>query len=407
MLHRRFGKSVFAINEMIDKALRCELPYPVYGYFAPTFRLVEEIAWGYFQQFLKDVPGVEYNQQKLRIKIPRPWRGDHIYIQLKSTDDPDAVVGKYYDGGVLDEYQSMNPVVFNRLIPTLSDRKGWLIIIGTPRGDNDLVKKLNTYKDHPQWYTVKIKASESGVIPDEELQIMKDSMLPEEYEQELECSETAALIGSYYGTILEQITENKQIGNFPFDNNLEVDTAWDLGMNDLNTIWFFQQKNNQIFIIDYYTHSGKGLPYYANELLKKPYNYRYHYCPHDIQVRDLSQINGITREEVLYNSGIKRGSIITVPRCSNVAENINAVRQTLPLCFFNEPLVLEGVKCLRNFQRKFDQDKQTFADKPLHNWASHGADAFAMLARGRREPDAIRKNKPLQTMANTDYNVFG
>lgn len=403
MLHRRFGKSVFAINEMIDQALRNNKKYPVYGYFAPTFNLVEEIAWGYFQQFLKEVPGVEFNQQKLRIKIHRQQLGDHITIQLKSTDQLTAAIGKYYDGVVLDEFQDTNPIFFNKLMPTTSDRQGWMIILGTPRGDDDLTRKLNMFKDNPQWFTCKVRASESGVIPPEELEIQRLSMLPEQYELEFECNETAALTGSYYGTIIEQLHNDKRIGIYPHDPNFEVDTGWDLGMNDLNTIWFVQQIRGEVRIIDYITDSSKGLGHYVSELYKKPYVYRYHYLPHDVKVRELG--SGLTREETLYNLGLKRGSIVIADKLG-VLDGINAVRQLLPTCTFNEVTTELGLKCLRNYQRKYDDKKQTFLKEPLHNWASHGADGFRTLAVALKPPtkDMIRNSLPQQAIV--DYNIF-
>lgn len=404
LMHRRFGKSVFAINETIDKALRCTHKYPVYGYFAPTFQLVEEIAWGYFQQFLKNVPGVEFNQQKLRVKIPRPWLGDHITIQLKSTDNPDSTIGKYYMGVVLDEYQSMSPVVFNRLLPTLSDYQGWCIIIGTARGDNDLSKKFKEFSSNPNWFCKKIRASESGVLPQEELDILRSTMLPEEYAQEMECDETAALIGSFYGTLIEQAIKEGRVGIYSHDPGIEVDTAWDLGMNDLNTIWFIQQKGGRVFVIDYLSDSGKGLSHYVSELMKKPYVYRYHYLPHDVKVRELG--TGKTREDTLYDLGIKRNSIVIAEKMGKL-DGINAVRNLLPKCSFDELRTEQGLKCLKNYQREFDAKLQTFKPTPLHNWASHGSDAFRTLAVAIKPESDMIRNTIATTQAITEYNPFG
>lgn len=405
MLHRRFGKSVFAINEMIDQALRNMKPYPVYGYFAPTFTLVEEIAWSYFKQFLKDVPDVDYNQQKLRIKIFRKNMGDHITIQLKSTDSINAAVGKYYDGTVLDEYQDINPIFFNKLMPTLSDRKGWLIILGTPRGDDDLTKKLNAFKDHASWYTCKIRASESGVISEEELEIQRASMLPEQYELEFECNESAALVGSYYGSIMEELLSTNKIGIYPHDPSFEVDTAWDLGMSDLNTIWFVQQVHGEVRVIDYLSNNGKGFDFYVGEMFKKKYVYRYHYLPHDIRVRELGSTTGTTREDSLYSLGIQRGSVVIAEKLSPL-EGINVVRMLLPRCTFNLATTEEGVKCLRNYQRVYDPMKQVYAKTPMHNWASHGADGFRTLALALKPPSSEIRRNSLPQQAITEYNCF-
>lgn len=403
LVHRRWGKSVFAINEMIDKALRNELPYPIYGYFAPTYSLVEDIAYSYFKQFLKDVPGVEYNQQKLRIKINRPDKGDHIIIQLKSTDSVTSAIGRYYDGVVLDEKQDQDPIFFNKLMPTLSDRKGWMIILGTPRGDDPLTKQYHTFKNDPTWFVTKIRASESGVIPQDELEIQKASMLPEQYALEFECDETAALVGSYYGTDIAKLVEDKKVGVYPHDPNFECETAWDLGMSDLNTIWILQQIRGEIRVIDYISDNGKGLDFYVGLLYQKRYIYNRHYFPHDIRVRELG--TGITREETLYNLGLQRGSVVIAEKMS-ILDGINAVRMLLPKCTFNESTTMEGIKCLRNYQRNYDAMKQTYAKTPLHNWASHGADAFRTLAVAIKPPMEQMRRNSLPLVAATDYNVF-
>jgi len=403
MCHRRFGKSVFAINEMIDQALRCNQMYPIYIYYAPTYSLVEDIAWAYLKQFLKDVPGVEWNQQKLRAKIDRPDRGDHIIIQLKSADSLTSAIGRYADGVVLDEYQDINPIFFNKLMPMLADRKGWMIILGTPRGDCDLTIKLNMFKSTAGWFTCKIKASESGVISQEELDIQRMSMLPEQYALEFECDETAAMIGSYYGSDVEKLIEGKRVGVYPHDPSFECETAWDLGMSDLNTIWIIQQIRGEVRVIDYISDNGKGLDHYVGLLYKKRYIYSRHYMPHDIRVRELG--TGVTREQTLYNLGIPQGTIHVAEKMG-VLDGINAVRMLLPRCTFDEPNTTEGLKCLRNYQRVHDAIKQTFSRTPLHNWASHGADAFRTLAVAIKPPmEQMRRNR-LITQASADYNVF-
>lgn len=415
VFHRRFGKSVFAINEMIDRALRNTKSYPVYGYFAPTFSLVEEIAWVYFQEYCKDIPGVKFNQQKLRITIDRPEYGDFITIQLKSTDKPDSVIGKYYDGAVLDEYQSMDPDVFNKLFPTLSDRQGWLIIIGTARGTNDLYRKHELAKKNPgEWFTMVLKASETKIIPESELALARAAMLPEQYEQEYESSFSSALVGSYYGSILEEMTRNKQIRRVLHDPALDVDTSWDLGMDDSMTIWFVQQLGSEKRIIDYYEFNGKGLDHYINFMNKKPYVYRYYIMPHDIEVRELG--TGKSRKEVLISFGIKEHQIIVVPKM-DPRDRINAARLALPTFYINDTGwtdergklngCAQGLDALRNYARSYDQKTQKFSDKPDHNWASHGADSFGTLCFGLKPPgDPARMNK-MYTTAKTEYNIYG
>lgn len=403
VLHRRFGKSVFAINEIIDRALRTKNPNPVFGYFAPTFTLVEEIAWAYFKQFLKDIPGVEFNSAKLRITIQRPWLNDYVTIQLKSTDNPDSAIGKYYDFVVLDEYQSISPEFFPKLLPTLSDRKGGLLILGTPRSRNDLYDKHQLAKKFPnEWYTLVLKASESGVIPQEELNIQRASMLEEEYLQEFECSFTSALVGSYYGKVMEELEQKGQITSVNYDPHLDVDTFWDLGMDDSTTIWFVQQGRDGVRIIDYLEDNGKSLAHYVGEINRKPYNYRYHTFPHDVRVREMG--TGKSREEILRSLGIRQLDV--APKLP-INDGINAVRMLLPTCWFDKTKCHKGLEALRFYQREYDSTNKKYKDKPKHDWASHGCDAFRVLAMCLKPPTNQLKRLSLPRKVNSDYNIFG
>lgn len=404
--HRRWGKTVFSVNEMLDRALRCELEHPQYAYIAPTYMQAERVAWAMLQKYTKDIPGVEYNQQKLTCKIPRPHRGDFIKIMLLGAENYDSIRGIYLDGAILDEFATMDPQAWSKVVrPALSDRIGWCIFIGTPAGQNHLYDAyLTALKNPDTWYACIHKASTSGVIPPEELAAMRAEMTENEYEQEMECSFTAAIVGAYYAKYLVQAEKDKRIGIVSHDPSLLVDTAWDLGVSDTTTIWFVQQFRQEIRIIDYIEQSGEGLPYYVKALRDKhraAYNYRDHHWPHDGGSRDLS--TGKERSTTMRDLGVR----VKVHPRHTPADGIDAVRRLIPRCHFDAVKCERGLSALKNYQQKWDSKNKIFLDQPLHNWASHGADGFRQLAMSLRPgDDRLADKRNLPRRAETEYDLF-
>lgn len=405
--HRRFGKTVFSVNEMIDRSLRCELKDPQMAYIAPTYGQAEKIAWQMLKNHTRMIPGVEYNEAKLRCVIPRPWRKDRITIYLLGAESPDTIRGIYLDGVIFDEYATMDPRIWGEVVrPALSDRRGWAIFIGTPAGKNHFYDVYQIAQENKtgNWYSCIHKASTSGILSAEELVDMRAEMSDEQYEQELECSFTAALIGAYYGKELELAEKQGRIGQVPFDPALLVDTFWDLGVNDSTTIWFIQQYRQEVRVIDYLEMSGEGIPYYAKKLKedhRKDYCYRSHYWPHDGAARDLS--TGEARETTARGLGIK--PLIILPK-HNLKDGIDAGRLLIRRAYFDLEKCSRGLDALRSYQQKYDSKNKIYMDQPLHNWASHGADAWRSVAMGLRPGPDRDPRKGLPTRAKNDYNIF-
>lgn len=401
--HRRFGKTVFAIMETIDRALRCELKNPQCAYIAPTYGQAKRVAWEYMKDFTKHIPGAKAHEQELRIDIPRPDRGDKIRFMLLGADNPDSLAGIYLDGAVLDEYSLMNPVVWSTLIrPALSDRLGWAIFIGTPRGQNHFYDLYTAAEKESMenWFAAIYKASETGVVAQDELDDAKMTMSEEEYEQEYECSWTAALRGSYYGKYIVELEEKGRVTDVPYDPAVLVDTYWDLGIGDSTTIWFIQQVGKEVHVIDYLEHSGVGLEWYARELKNKPYAYGDHYIPHDGAAKELG--TGVSRQETLLKYGIRS----RIVKRQSVDDGINAVRVVLPYCWFDKEKTSDGLNALKNYQRLWDNKKAMFLDKPHHDWSSHAADAFRMFGLSYRPSKTAYRDKPLPRMSVSDYSIL-
>lgn len=376
--------------------LKNEKPNPRYAYFAPYYSQAKKIAWDYLKAYTRNIPGTTFNEQELRADLPG---GRRIFIA--GADNPDAHRGIYLDGCILDEYAQMHPLIWTEVVrAALSDRMGFCIFIGTPKGRNGFYDLYEMAKKNPAWYAQVFKASETGIIPKEELEALRIEMGEDAFNQEFECSFDAAVKGCYYGREMAAAHATGKVRSIPYDPALGVITAWDLGIGDSTAIWFAQRLFREVRIIDYLEVDGKGIPDIVKLLKEKPYVYTTHLLPHDAAARELG--TGKSRMEVLSNLGI-RGDVM--PRLG-VDDGIQAARNLIPLCFFDEMKVHRGIECLREYRREWDDKRQIFHNKPLHNEYSHGADAFRMLAIGiDRERPLVQPKR--QDQAITDYEIFG
>ena len=151
--------------------------------------------------------------------------------------------------------------------------------------------------------------------------------------------------------------------------------------------------------MDYYENAGQSLEHYITWLQEKGYDKYEHILPHDVEVRELG--TGKSRKEMLEEGGLD----ITVAPKLGVEDGIQAVRQLLKNCYFNEKSTNVGLNCLRNYRRVFNEKLNTYQEKPLHDWSSHCADAFRYLAVGLNTNNSIKRsdwNQPYDTTLNKE-----
>jgi hypothetical protein len=381
--HRRFGKTTLALYVLIHDAYACRLPAPRYAYIAPLFRQAKSIAWDLLRRLLTPLPGVKFNEAELRVDLHTGAR-----IQLFGADSPDTLRGLYFDGVVLDEAAQMRPRLWPEIVrPALADRQGWAIHISTPLGHNAFYDLYQQAQDDPLWHTALYRASETGIVPEAELASARAVMAPEQYAQEFEVSFESALIGSYYGSYLETAQAEERLTTVPWQSHLPVHTAWDLGVSDATAIWFVQPVGSALHVIDYLEATDHGIEWYARALQAKPYVYGRHYFPHDIAARDWSQ-DGRTRLQIAESLGLRPA--VVVPQGA-VANGIQAVRTLMPRFWFDQGHCHEGLEALKAYRREWDEQKRTWKDTPLHDFACHAADALRTFAMGYTE-----ERKPLR-----------
>jgi hypothetical protein len=400
--HRRFGKTVYAVNELIDRLLHCTHKNPQGAYIAPTYSQAKRVVWQYFKDFTACFPNRKVHEGELRIDIPMPT-SDHpdsfFRIMLLGADNPDNIRGIYLDHAVLDEYGDQHPQVWTQVVrPALSDRKGGALFIGTPKGANHFQDiYLKAKLDAKNWHRAIFKASETKVIDPEELESSRLTMAESDFEQEFECSFSAQLKGAYYGAQIRRAENEGRVCKVPYDLNAEVHTYWDLGIGDTTVIWFAQMVGKEVHFIDYYEASGVGLEHYAALIKSKPYNYGEHLLPHDGGARELG--TGVTRQETLRNMGI---TPIYVQKRHKLDDGINASRILINRSWFDVNKCERGITALKNYQRKWDEKNQIFSPKPLHDWSSHAADAFRTCGMGMRADMTSMDKRALPRQASMD-----
>ena len=398
VMHRRAGKTVWAINHLIKLALTSGKKNFRGAFFSPTRVQSKLIGWDYLKEFSRVIPGMKFNETELRADFPNGAR-----ITLFGAENPDASRGQFFDQVVCDEYAQMDARMFAEIIrPAIADRLGSCTFIGTPAGmGNNFYDLFEEAKSLPDWFTCVFKASETGLVAKEELESAKKLMTEDQYAQEFECSWTANISGSIYGKIIQKMEEENQISNFPYDPGYPVDCYFDLGISDKTVILFTQQVGRALIIINCYADSNKSLDYYADYIRKTEYNIRNYVFPHDIEQRELS--TGHSRKEYAYSMGMQ--PIKVCPKLS-LEDGIHAGQILLAKTYIDRQKCKPFLDAMKWYHRKWI-DKQRIFSKPVHDHSSHYADAWRTCAVAMQELD-FNQNKKLDRYAiGTNYNPLG
>jgi hypothetical protein len=380
--HRRCGKTVACINDLIYKALIEGKEDGRYAYLAPYYAQAKSIAFDYLMRFSEPVRA-NHNVSELWVELINGAR-----IRLFGADNPDALRGLYLDGVVLDEFADMKPSTWGAVLrPLLADRKGWAVFIGTPKGHNQFYDVYNNATKDESWYVKTLRASQTGLLDKEELEDAAKMMSQDQYLAEFECDFESAIVGAYYGKELRVITDSGRITDVEHDPLFPVHTAWDLGYSDDTSIWWYQVVHGEIRVLDYHSSNGQAIAYYTGliQAKEREYNYVYgtHWLPHDARAKTLASGGKSIIEQLSVKIPIEKMKI--VPSLS-LQDGIQASRLALLRCWFDTKCD-DGIECLRQYQREYDEDKKVFRDKPRHDWTSHGADAFRMLSIAWREEE--------------------
>lgn len=399
--HRRAGKDLLGINFCAEQA---QLRRGTYWHCLPTYAQGRKIVWNEIMRFKQPFPKelIETTHDKdMMVQFKGDESGPGSIYQVVGTDDIDRLVGGNPVGIVFSEFSISDPAAWNLLQPVLRENKGWALFIFTPRGHNhgyDLAqlarKSMETDK---RWFFQQLTVLDTihegkRVVTEEDIQQDRDDGMPEELvNQEYFGSWDAPLVGAYYSKEMTEARAQDRIGNVPYEKKLPVFTYWDLGVDDSMNIIFIQKYGMEIRVIDFYQNSGEGLAHYAKILKQKDYLYEQHWAPHDISVKEMG--TGKSRLETARDLGIKFRIAKKLP----VVDGIEACRNVLGSCWFDEKKCDKLIQALSSYQKEWNEELKVFSNHPLHNWASHPSDAFRTFGVAERRPKNERKKDSTDT----------
>lgn len=307
--------------------------------------------------------------------------------QVGGSDNYDSLVGSSVAGVVFSEWSLAKPEAWTYLRPILAENGGWALFLWTPRGRNHATRAFESRVTDPDWFCVKSPATDTEVFTHAELERERTELIAElgseeeglaRFASEYLVDFDAAAPGAYYASLVGDAERAGRITRVPFDPSLRVDTAWDLGVDDYTAIWFFQQAGREIRVIDYFETGGQGLDAIARQAIAtRPWTWGTHHLPHDVMAREIS--SGRSRHDTLVSLGLTR---ISAGVAADPEERVNAVRLMLPMCWFDAERCALGLERLRGYRKRWSRANRSYAG-PLHDEASHGADAFGEFALNR------------------------
>lgn len=410
--HRRAGKDKDCWNYTIREAYKRAGGY---YYMLPKYTQARKIIWEGIDantgmKFIDHIPKAllkkKPNDTEMKITM-HTHDGKESIIQLVGSDRYNDLVGTPPAGIVMSEWSISNPSAWEFFRPILVQNGGWGIFNYTPRGKNHgydtyiMAKDLMESGD-PDWFCELLTVTDTNAVSLQEiLKEQRAGMSEEMIQQEFYCSFEGAIHGAYYSKLISEARQQGRITSIPINTDLLVDTYWDLGMNDSTVIWFCQEHRGEYRMVDYYENNNEGLAHYKRILdeWREKYHISYgtHMGPHDIEVRELG--TGASRKETAANMGLY---FETAPKIG-LMDGIDKCRQILPNVWFDKDRCSHGLKCLENYSKEYDEIHRTFKQKPLHDWTSHGADAFRTFAVTAASVEAVRT---LQSDPNYGDEVY-
>lgn len=355
-----------------------------YWHMLPTIAQGRKVIWD----------GITKDGRKVLDAWPEPLvakrRNDEMKLELVNgsvwqvvgSDNYNSLVGSNPVGVVFSEYSLADPAAWDFIRPILAENGGWALFPYTPRGKNHGYSLYEMAKDNPEWHCSRLTVDDTRAIPLSVVQSERDAGMSEEMiQQEFYCSFEAPLFGSYYAPQMLKAEKDGRICNVPYDEHAKVETWWDLGIGDATAIWFVQRVGQEIHLIDYYENSGEALNHYVKVMAEKPYIYGDDVLPHDAAQREFQ--SGKSRIDAL--KGLGRRPILQ--KASKIEDGIEAVRAILSKCWFDKAKCARGIEALRQYRKEAApehlwraKNEPEYRDRPVHDWASHGADAFRVGA---------------------------
>ena len=376
VLHRRAGKTVALVMEAIRTALETDLPNPHVALIYPQRDQARRVAWPMLKDHVRVVPNVQLRESDLQVIFPH----NGARISLFGTHDGqyESMRGLYFDLACFDEYAQCDGKAFSQVVrPALADRKGELIMCGTPQGRDKFYEAWIKAGQHPNlWSRFMLKASESGLLDEEELSDSRKQMDEAEYQREYECEFTAMPAGAFYANEIRALRHEGRLTELRPDDGKPVVAAMDVGVNDATVCWFAQVVGTAVHVIDCLVWRDTSLRDVLRDMRAQPYNLVYLGVPHDMGHRE--QTSNAPKYMTIMDllPGVQ---VEVIPRL-RVEDGIMLTRQLFTQLKFDRGSCGDGLEFLATYQRKFSRDTQKFLNTPKHDDASDYADALRYLA---------------------------
>lgn len=387
--HRRAGKTFYTMARQLGRALETRRKDYQGFYLAPTRVQAKAIAWSYLKRWCLGL-GVRPNESDLLIRLP-----NNATLQLLGAENYDALRGRYADDIAIDETALVPAEAWSKVLnPMLADRKGRATFIGTPNGRLNLFYELWQYAGEsgdPEWSRKLLRHDQTNVLDAAEIRRMRQTMRPEEFAQELECSWDAAIRGAYYAREMSEAEADGRVVPVKWDKRFPVIGALDLGWSDAMVAIFAQEVASEVRILACETYEHTSIPDMVQHWRGLGWPIERLILPHDAKVPELG--TGRTRLQVFNSLGVK------TQLCGNlgVHEGIEQVRQMLPHCHFDTERTRMLREALVTYRSEYDEVRRVHRMTPIHDWSSHYADATRYLAIGRRGGSAQGRDRgPLQ-----------
>ena len=312
---------------------------------------------------------------------------------------------------IYDEYSLQNPLAREYLTPVLVENGGREILVSTVRGQNHLHQLYKGVIDSPEWFVSNynieqtFKNDGTPVVNLEDVELArKNNWSEDKIQQEFYNDFTAIIKGALFSKELSRALDQGRIRNFAIDTRYPVHTFWDLG-KDGTAVWFVQQIQNEFYFISYYENIDEDFQHFAQYLsmFQKKYNIMYgkHFGPHDV-TRGIGALKGVTYQSIAKLLGIK---FERIERVSLKFDSIEAARGIMGKCVFHKENCEDGLRALEHYHLPFNEKLGIYGDKPVHDWASHGSDAFQQFALWNSKlrannPNLVIKNDPSVSALN-------
>jgi len=325
------------------------------------------------------------NEMFIRFKNGATW-------QVIGSDRYNSLVGAGVAGVSFSEWALCNPSSWGYIRPMMEENNGWAAFITTPRGRNHAHDMLTMARDNPRWFAEVLNIHQTGALSPEQIAESLDEYVAlygedigrAQFQQEYECSFNAAILGAFYAREMIAVQAEGRIEDDLQPVDAPVHRAWDLGVRDDTSIWFWQVVGGQIFVVDCYSASGVGLDHYASVIEAKyeerGWRHGVDYVPHDAKVREWTNSGPDGKAKTRIETLLELGRKPRLVPAHKLDDGINAARRTLARCIFDEDKCADGIEALRQYRREWDEDERVFRDTPKHDWSSHTADAFRYLA---------------------------